>query len=178
MVTSSTQPALGTIKLAWWREALERLDTSPPPPEPKLQAAASELLPLGISGSELAELEESWALLLQTDDQPTFMRGVALRGVPLFRLAARLLGVSMDGRLENAAQSFAAADLGRRGIIDLVPLGLPRAKERVPAKARPLTALEVLARRDMRRGGPPFEPQATPGRAVALLSHRLFGRIA
>ena len=28
IVMSSTQPALGAIRLAWWREALERLDTN------------------------------------------------------------------------------------------------------------------------------------------------------
>jgi 15-cis-phytoene synthase len=47
VVASSTQPALGAIRLAWWRDALERLDTSAPPPEPRLQAAASLLLPRG-----------------------------------------------------------------------------------------------------------------------------------
>jgi hypothetical protein len=36
----------------------------------------------------------------------------------------------------------------------------------------------VLAARDLRRGGPPFEPEATPGRAAALIRHRLFGRLA
>ena len=68
VVTSSTQPALGAIRLAWWREALERLDTKPPPPEPRLQAVASELIPKGLAsgrivasgGPELAhELEKS-----------------------------------------------------------------------------------------------------------------------
>jgi 15-cis-phytoene synthase len=44
VVASSTQPALGAIRLAWWRDALERLDVSPPPPEPRLQAVARELL--------------------------------------------------------------------------------------------------------------------------------------
>jgi len=174
VVTSSSQPALGAIRLAWWREALERLDQKPAPPEPRLQAAAAELLPRGIKGSDLAGLEGSWALLLQ-EDQESFMRGVATRGPALFRLAARLLDIPMSRVLEDAAQSFAAADLGRRHIFDLAPLPLRMAKVRVPRNARPLTALLVLARLDMRKGGPPFEPQATPGRAAALLMHRLSG---
>lgn len=178
VVTSSTQPALGAIRLAWWREALERLDVNPPPPEPRLQAAAAELLPLGITGGDLAELEESWALLLQTEDQQLFMCGVASRGPLIFSLAARLLDVPMDARLQDVAQSFAASDLGRRGIFDLAPFNLRCANSWVPRKARPLTALGVLARRDMLRGGPPFEPEATPGRALALLRHRLFGTVA
>jgi phytoene synthase len=177
VVVRATEPTLAAIKLAWWREQLARLDTEAPPVEPRLQAAAAELLSRGITGADLARLEESWALLLRTDDQPTFMRGVTSRGPLLFTLAARVLGIAMDDHLANAAQSFAAADLARRGIIDLAPLKLRRSKVRAPRRSRPLTALEVLARRDMRRGGPPFEPEATPGRSWALIRHRMTGRI-
>jgi len=45
------------------------------------------------------------------------------------------------------------------------------------APLRPITALAALAARDTNRGGPPFEPPATPGRAWTLLRHRLTGRI-
>ena len=47
---------------------------------------------------------------------------------------------------------------------------------RFPRRLRPLTALARLAVRDLARGEP-FEPEATPGRALALLSHRLTGAI-
>ena len=50
VVASSTQPALGAIRLAWWREALERLDHHPPPPEPHLQAAAAAVAPARLTG--------------------------------------------------------------------------------------------------------------------------------
>ena len=176
VVARATEPALAAIKLAWWREQLEALGRKKPPAEPRLRAAAAELLPRGITGADLAGLEESWALLLRTDDQPLFMRGVASRGPLLFTLAARLLGIAMDDHLDNAAQSFAVADLGRRGIIDLAPLKLMRSKVRTPRRSRPLIALEVLARRDMQQGGPPFEPEASPGRSWALIRHRLSGR--
>ena len=176
VVARSTEPTLAAIKLAWWRESLEKLDREPPPPEPRLQAAARELLPRGLSGAALSSLEEPWALLLMKDQQAVFMRGVALRGPVLFELAARLLGVTLDD-LGDSAQSFAAADLGRRSILDLAPLKLRRSKVRSPRKARPLTMFGALARRDMRTGGPPFEPEGTPGRAWALLRHRLTGRL-
>src|SRR5688572_7751451 len=68
VVVSSTQPALGAIRLAWWREALERLENGSPPPEPKLQAVSSELIPRGISGKALAALEDGWSTLL--DESP------------------------------------------------------------------------------------------------------------
>lgn len=177
IVARATEPTLAAIKLTWWSEQLEKLDAEPPPAEPRLRAAAAELLPREVSGKDLAVLGESWWLLLQTQHQETFMRGVAGRGPAVFALAARLLGLSMDEHLDDAAQSFAAADLGRREIFDLVPLKLWRSSVRVPRKARPLTALQVLARRDMVHGGPPFEPEGTPGRAWTVLRHRLTGRL-
>jgi 15-cis-phytoene synthase len=176
VVERATEPTLAAIKLAWWREQLEKLDTDSPPAEPRLRAAAAELLPRGIRGKDLAALGENWWLLLQTQDQLTFMRGVASRGPLLFTLAARLLGIAMDDHLDDAAQCFAAADLGRREIFDLVPLKLRRSKVRAPRESRPLTALGVLARRDMQRVRRPFEVEATPGRSWALIWHRMTGR--
>lgn len=176
VVTRSTEPTLAAIKLAWWRERLEDLDQGKVPAEPRLRAAATELLPRGISGADLSRLEESWALLLRTDDPTGFMRGVAGRGPAIFALAARLLGVPFDDRLHDAANSFVAADLARRRITEMPPQKLSRSRIRSTAKARPLTAFAAIARRDMRSGGPPFEPEAWPGRAWALLRHRLTGR--
>lgn len=176
VVTRSTQPAVAAIKLAWWRERLAELDHGKMPAEPRLQAASSELLTRGISGAELGELEQSWACILRADDQATFMRGVASRGPILFKLAARLLRIEMTDLVEDAAQSFLAADLARRNVTSLAPQKLRRSKSRAPRRARALTALGCLARRDMRRGGPPFEAEATPLRALALIRHRLTGR--
>ena len=172
----STQPALAAIKLAWWRERLEALDQGEVPAEPRLQAAAAELLSRGITGAGLAGLEESWAQLLQPWTSDEFERGVASRGQALFALAAQLLGVAMTDALGEAARSFAAADLARRGITMLPPQTTGWAKSKSPPGARPLSAFAVLARRDLRAGGPPFEQEATPGRAWALLRHWLTGR--
>src|SRR5688572_10800388 len=68
VVARSTEPALAAIKLAWWREQLERLDSEARPAEPRLRAAAAELLPRGVTGAMLAGLEEGWATLL--DEEP------------------------------------------------------------------------------------------------------------
>src|SRR5688572_12389374 len=100
VVASSTQPALGAIRLAWWREALARLDASPPPPEPRLQAAASELLARGATGAMLAELEDGWAALL---DEEAGVERVGGRGAKLFALSARLLGLA-DPKLDPAGR--------------------------------------------------------------------------
>lgn len=176
VVATSTQPALGAIRLAWWREALERLDTNAPPPEPKLQAVASELMPKGVSGKELAALEDGFATLL--DEDPDMDR-IARRGATLFQIAAKLLGGS-DDRLEAAGRLYAVGQAARKGLIE------PRfstevlqqlAGCRFPKALRPLTALARLAARDLRHV-PAIETEATPGRAAALLSHRLSGTVA
>ena len=42
------------MRLAWWREALQRLDTAPAPGEPVLRELAAAVLPLGVTGTALA----------------------------------------------------------------------------------------------------------------------------
>ena len=168
VVVRSTEPALGAIKLAWWRERLEELDGGKVPAEPRLRAAATELVERGIRGSQLAELEAGWASLL---DQDIDQDAIAATGAKLFELAAKLLGAS-DPSVEPAGRLYASVKAARRGLIGVPPaaaLGRP-----VPRRLRPLTALAALAARDARRGAP-FEPEATPGRALALLRHRLTG---
>ena len=174
VVGSSTQPALGAIRLAWWREALERLDHHPPPPEPRLAAAAAELLPRGITGAMLAALEDGYATLL--DEQPDSDR-LGAGGEALFAIGATLLGAT-DVKLPIAGRLHAFARAARRGHAafpdDIDVTGL--AGHRFPRALRPLTAFARLAARDVQQA-PTLEPEATPARAVALLSHRLFGTI-
>ena len=176
VVASSTQPALGAIRLAWWREALQRLDTAPPPPEPRLQAAAAELLPRGLTGEALATLEDGWSALLE--EVPDRERAAA-RGAALFRLAAKLLDTE-NNMLDAAGRLFARSDLARRGL-DVLPPPMTELAElrayQFPRPLRPLTTLAKLAARDVRRW-PSLEAEATPGRAARLLAHRLFGFVS
>ena len=175
VVTSSTQPALGAIRLGWWREALERLDHQPPPPDPRLQAVAAEFLSRGITGAMLAELEDGWAALL--DERPDIEQ-IGERGAKLFAIAARLLDAN-DRLLGVAGRLYAYGSVGR---MKLMPMHDPMeemtllSRHRFPRRLRPLTALARLAMHDIKKA-PDIEPEATPGRAAALLSHRLFGII-
>ena len=111
VVARATEPALAAIKLAWWREQLERLDTAPPPAEPRLRAAAAELLPRGIKGTELARLEAGWATLLEENPDSKL---VGERGETLFGLAARLLNAS-HAEIAAAGRLYALMDITRRG---------------------------------------------------------------
>jgi len=173
VVARATEPALGAIKLAWWRERLEELDQGVVPAETRLRTAAAELLPRGIRGADLAGLEDGWATLL--DEEPDVER-LLERGARLFALGGRLLGAS-DPLLNAAGRLYAYESYRSSGS---APLHWPTEElhrlsaHRFPKPLRPLTALAALAARDARRRV--FEPEATPGRSWTLIRHRLTGK--
>ena len=168
VVAQSTQPALGAIKLAWWRERLEELDEGKVPAEPRLQMAFEELLGRGLRGATLAKLEDGWATLL--DEEPDEHR-IAERGAYLFELGTSLLGVESNDDIAWAGRLYASVDVVRRGLSNAIPDRPDLSHLVIERPARPLTALSALAARGS------LEPEATPGRAWALLRHRLTGRI-
>jgi phytoene synthase len=159
--------------MAWWRERLEELDAKPAPAEPRLQAVALALLPLGISGSEIAELEAGWASLLDSEVDAAL---VAERGSALFRIGGRLLG-SVDPLLREAGALYALASVGRRGLPQLLEPARPKLdalhKHRFERRVRPLTMLARASARDLKIE----EPEGSPRRAAAMLAHRWSGRI-
>ena len=177
VVARSTEPALAAIKLAWWRDQLEALDSGGPPAEPTLQAVAGHLLPRGVSAAELAELERGWATLLDPEVDAGL---VAERGATLFRLGSRLMN-SEDPRLSDAGALWALVAVGRRGVPELLgPAGehLQRiGGHRFARGVRALTGLARLAARDLRHGEP-FEPEGTAGRAAEMLRHRWTGIVS
>ena len=173
VVRTSTQPALGAIRLAWWREALERLDTSPAPAELRLQAIANELLPRGVSGGQLAQIEDGFAALL---DEDTDVERVRKGGAALFDCAALLLGAE-DPKLGEAGAIHAQARAMRLGFLASSQVEGALVGVRFPRALRPLTGFARLAARDFKQA-PAMEAEATPGRAAALLSHRLSGTVA
>jgi len=174
VVARATQPALGAVKLAWWRERLEELDQGKVPAEPRLAAAAQHLLPRGISGFDLSRLETGWATLF--DETPDH-RLIAERGAVLFELGGRLLGKA-DEWLADAGRLYALLAVGRRGLPELLGKARPYAerlaKHRFDRRLRPLTALARLAGRDLKQGEP-FEEEGIPPRLAAMLRHRWSG---
>lgn len=153
VVASTTEPMIGEIRLAWWREALEALDAGTVPAQPLLQLAAAELLPRGIGGAALAGLEDRWlGMIANTDVPPAHIAG----GGVLFGMATRLLGG--DPALgQRLGEAWVVGDAG-----DLPP---------VPSALRPLLGLVRLAVRDVARGraGLTPEPLGSLGRQWCLL---------
>src|SRR3954470_5931341 len=67
VLAGGREPMISRIKLAWWREALERLARGPTPAEPVLQALAEHVLPSGLRGAGLAAMAEGWEALLSPE---------------------------------------------------------------------------------------------------------------
>ncbi|WP_439534160.1 squalene/phytoene synthase family protein [Polymorphobacter sp.] len=153
---SVSEPMVGAIRLAWWREALEALDKGRAPDEPHLEAAAQWLLPAGLSGADLAGLEERWAQRLDGNLDPAAEHAAeAAGGALLFGLAGRLLGGDI-GTAEALGRCWAVGG------------ALP---DRVPAALRPLLALAALGVRDVAdaEAGRPRAVRASAGRQLRIL---------
>jgi len=186
VVRTTHEPMLGPIRLAWWRERLEELEVSgPTPAEPRLQAVARELLPRGVSGRDLAGLENGWLRLFDPFPWTAEVgEAIWLRGNLLFGTGARLLA-KPDERIQAGGGLWALIDAARH-CSDAASRAMLLAQARAVARGlggariapplRPLSMLAALAIRDC-RGGEPFEPEGTPARALAMLSHRLSGRL-
>jgi phytoene synthase len=178
------EPLISQIKLAWWREALEKLDTARAPAEPVLQAVAEHVLPGGIGGAELARMEQGWSVLLA--QQPLTAEELALyaatRGGLLFRYTASLLGQAGEAGIDRAGEVWALADLARHSAdaqdADNA-IAEARARDwrvRWPAALRPLGMLAALGARDAEEGRPRWEEQGAPRRMLRMLRMRLTGR--
>jgi phytoene synthase len=177
ILVTGTQPMISQMRLAWWREAMERLDNAPPPAEPVLQALAAHVLPAGITGAELSLMEEGWLMLLSdealTDDE--LARYAALRGGLLFALTARLLG-DAEFPVARAGEVWALADLARHSRrAEEIKFPPPESQVKWPGKLRPLGMLAMLARRDLERIGKEPERQGSPARMLRMVRHRISG---
>jgi 15-cis-phytoene synthase len=175
------EPMIERIKLAWWREAVERLDREPPPAEPVLQEVAAHLLP-ALGGEELARMEAGWAVLPSAQALGAVELGIYAsgRGGLLFRYTARLLGAETEG-LEEAGEAWALIDLARHcATVEDADVAVAAARERRlprrwPSRLRPLGMLAALAARDAEPGRPSWEARGAPGRMWRMLRHRITG---
>jgi phytoene synthase len=178
VVSTSSDPRLGAIRLAWWRERLEQLDEGiTAPGEPRLQAVAGELLPQAISGLELSQLEDAWLPLLApfpwAEEQAAALRQ---RGRILFGTGARLLGTRSESSetagafwsLVDAAQ-HCSDEQSRKYLTSEARRELEILPPKIPRPGRSLTILSALAAADLVREG------RAAARLSAAIRHRLLG---
>lgn len=177
LLRTTREPALGQIRLTWWRDRLIGLDEGAPPAEPVLAALAGHVVARGVTGASLAPMTEGWEMLLaEALDVGELRRFGELRGGILFGAAAKLLGASGDPA-EKAGQGWALADLAAH--LSDAPaaeaargLALPLLDDAMAARwsreGRALGALAHLERMGGRAG--------SPRRVGRLLWHRMTGR--
>ncbi len=188
VVRTTSEPMLGQIRLAWWRERLQGLDRGERPGQPVLDALAEHLLPHGVSGSSLEPLEDANLALLEGGSLEAH---ASARG-RLFGAAARLLAPALDAEAiataERLGAGWAAVEAFRMGHFAPDEAGVAMAERwlalvGLPSAIRPITALAALARRDLaalRRAG--LDPakvdwrRGTPGRQARLLWSIVTGR--
>ncbi len=186
LLRTTREPALGQMRLAWWREALARLDGHPAPAEPVLTALEREVLPKGISGASLVPIVHGWEVLIEEDvlDSGALQRFGAGRG-HVFVAAGHALGAAPGDPLVAAGRGWALVDLSRNlrggGEAEVarslaMPLLGQAAATRWSRNGRALGALAHLARLDL--CAPEDAPPAigAPPRVARLLWHRLTGR--
>ncbi|MBD8677149.1 squalene/phytoene synthase family protein [Sphingomonas sp. CFBP 13720] len=177
VVRTTSQPAIGQIRLAWWDDALRKLDDAPPPAEPTLQSLASFVLPAGVPGARLAEMVEGWDVLIEEEtlDDDALGRFAERRGGRLFAAAAAMLGGNVE-RADRAGQGWALADLMQHLEDDDARVRTGTMARRLLAGplagvARPLGLLALSARLDVAS-----VPMGGPKRAARLAWFGLSGR--
>ncbi len=178
IVREPNQPIVA-IKLAWWREALEQLDTAPPPPEPLLRAICEQLLPAGVSGADLAAIAAGWDALIdgETDEAASVERHASLRGGGLFAAGATLLGGARETDVRAAGGYWALATLDGSERATACRLAIERtavvAALRWPRALRALGVLVVLARDGLAHQE---SGKGSPRRVARALWHAISGR--
>ena len=181
VIASGRDPLVTRIRLAWWREALERLDRDRAPAEPLLKDIEAHLLP-SLAGAELAAMENGWAALTEAaplgrDDLRDFAEQ---RGGRLFELSARLLGGEAPG-LSRAGAAWALVDLVRRATHpDERSAATALAHDLWtdapwPRRLRPLAMLRLAAAQDL-RDFPALSDPARLSRLWPLALTRFTGR--
>ncbi|WP_448664403.1 squalene/phytoene synthase family protein [Sphingomonas sp. CJ20] len=185
LLRTTREPALGQLRLAWWRDALDKLDREPPPAEPVLQALAAHVVPHG-GGAALVPIVHGWEVLIEEEHltRDALERYGVGRGA-LFAAAGRVLGATPRDPLVPAGRGWALTDLARN-LADAGEAAEARALAeaalaealavRWRRNARPLGAMAHLARMDLALAPDAAVPVGAPGRVFRLLRHRLTGR--
>lgn len=148
IATQSSEPMLGQIRLAWWRDVLTA-DT-PPSGEPLIATimALESSVAWNLRGAML-QLVDGWEVrLLSPDDVTEFAKA---RGEGLFRAFS---GPGSYAAFETAAASWAMAD---RTDIALSAIRAPRLEgkrmRQWPRRLRPLSLLALAGQANGRAAG-------------------------
>ncbi len=179
VVTNTSEPMLGQMRLAWLRDMLGRPRAERPSGDAVLDAVGMHW-----AGDEepLLFLVDAWEGFLVTESLSSIEAALFCRRrtQPLKHLAKKI-GSGGGARVHVASIRWAAAETAlrlsrddeRRAMIAAGTVGLVGSKS-IPRALRGIGVLEALAMRSLKRGGRPL----MEGRAAALIALRvgLLGR--
>ena len=157
VVRARREPLATQLRLAWWRDMLERPSAQWPQGEPVLEA-----LRVWRDPASLAPLASGWEALLAEDLSPDVIaQFVDARGQSFDALAAEL-GALGGAEVVHAGRLWALADLAANlcsGPEKQLVINYGRtlsAPGRLSASLRPLAVLARLAERALAQGGTPL----------------------
>lgn len=179
LVANTSEPMLGQMRLAWWRDMLGK-----PAPERPTGDTVLDSVGRHWAGEEdpLLLLVDAWEEFLVTESLSSTEAALFCRRrtQPLEHLAKKI-GSGGGARVHVAGIRWAAAETAlrlskddeRRAMIAAGTVGLV-GSESIPRALRGIGVLEALAMRSLKRGGRPL----MEGRAAALIALRvgLLGR--
>ncbi len=182
---SRREPMLTQIRLAWWREQLERIDCTVVAADPMLETARWLVQRHDVSGDQLAALVNAWDTLIAGESDSgraielhAISRGRALAaiGAAIAKDAARdevsaLLSAWSARQCALRATDLAVADSAIEIATRLqgaLPLTL------MPASMRPLAILSRLAERDVMTAQESRPKPGSPRRMLQALGFVLF----
>lgn len=177
IVARTTEPMLGQMRLAWWREALGK----PVADRPRGDAVLDAIGEHWQGGEErLVAMVDGWEVLVTAEqlgpaEAEAFGTGRAAFFNALHdeRDAAtgqRVAAAGLRWALADAAASL--SDTAEREVLRKVALGAMRQGGRLPGTLRGLAVLDALALRSLRRGGRPL--MEGRGSALAALKAAIF----
>ncbi len=171
IVAATSEPMLGQMRLAWWRDQLGLPVEQRPSGDAVLDRIGSAW-----SGQEsaLVALIDGWEEMLgEALESNAVQRFAEGRAAP-FEALARMSGMGATEPVQGAAMRWALVDAGlhvSEGAEREALLGLARDLPRGPGLARPLRGLAILdalSQRSLARGGRPL----MEGRGAALTALR------
>lgn len=179
IVAQTTEPMLGQMRLAWWRDMLATPVSQRPSGDAVLDGIGDHW---AVREAALSELVDSWEVLIVEEtlnggQMKAFAGGRAAPVIALFQSENE----DEKSRIHGAMGRYAFADLAvglsderERDLAIEYGLGRSTPPVRLPKAARGVAVLEALALRALKRGGRPL----MEGRGAALVATRaaIFGR--
>jgi 15-cis-phytoene synthase len=160
-VASASQPLIGQVRLAWWREQCRAIANAGEVRDPCLISIRGLVREGRISEARLEGLVDSWEVMLDdvSDPEALLAQFGMGRGTAVFGMAAGIVGCAFADVMVTAGKTWALVDFARRaGSLPLAERAFAIAAEttgsalNLPRAMRVCAILTRFAERDISRG--------------------------